>query len=121
MDPSGELLEVVTMPVRDYLKKRSDTIRCIITSLTDEENGGELYEELRRHDAKPLEEAELDSDDDEEPPTFDWMPPPSILKRRGVISGQVGRVTSGARRSGDILAMLVGITVVRIYLSTSIG
>lgn len=109
MDPSGELLEVATMPVRDYLKKRSDTIRCIITSLTDEENGGELYEELRRHDAKPLEEAELDSDDDEEPPTFDWMPPPSILKRRGVISGQVGRVTSGARRNGDILAMLVGI------------
>ena len=109
MDPSGELLEVVTMPVRDYLKKRSDTIRCIITSLTDEVNGGELYEELRRHDAKPLEEAELDSDDDEEPPSFDWMPPPSILKRRGVISGQVGRVTSGARRSGDILAMLVGI------------
>lgn len=109
MDPSGELLEVVTMPVRDYLRKRSDTIRCIITSLTDEDNGGELYEELRRHDAKPLEEAELDSEDDEEPPTFDWVPSPSILKRRGVISGQVGRVTSGARRSGDILAMLVGI------------
>jgi hypothetical protein len=30
MDPSGELLEVVTMPVRDYLKKQSYTIRCII-------------------------------------------------------------------------------------------
>ncbi|KAL3822906.1 hypothetical protein ACHAXA_010689 [Cyclostephanos tholiformis] len=109
MDPSGELLEVVTRPVRDYLRGRSDTIRCIITSLTDEENGGELYEELRRHDARPLEEAELDEDDDEEPPTFDWEPPPSILKRRGVITGQVGRVTSSSRRSGDILAMLVGI------------
>ena len=109
MDPSGELLQVVTQPVRDYLKGRSDTIRCIITSLTDEENGGELYEELRRHDAKPLEEAELDEEDEEEPPTFDWEPPPSILKRRGVITGQVGRVTSSSRRSGDILAMLVGI------------
>jgi anaphase-promoting complex subunit 2 len=77
--------------------------------LTDEENGGELYEELRRHDARPLEEAQLDEEDDEEPPTFDWEPPPSILKRRGVITGQVGRVTSSSRRSGDILAMLVGI------------
>lgn len=109
MDPSGELLQVVTQPVRDYLKGRADTIRCIITSLTDEENGGELYEELRRQDAKPLEEAQLDEEDDEEPPTFDWKPPPSILKRRGVLTGQVGRVTSSSIRSGDILAMLVGI------------
>ncbi|KAL3767505.1 hypothetical protein ACHAWU_000168 [Discostella pseudostelligera] len=109
MDPSGELLQVVTQPVREYLHGRTDTIRCIITSLTDEENGGELYEELRRHDAKPLEEAQLDEDDDDEPPTFDWEPLPSILKRRGVISGQVGRVASSSRRSGDILAMLVGI------------
>ncbi|KAL7554370.1 hypothetical protein ACHAWF_017822 [Thalassiosira exigua] len=108
MDPSGELLQVVTQPVREYLKGRSDTIRCIIKSLTDEE-GGELYEELRRQDAKPLEEAQLDEEDDEEPPTFDWEPPPSILKRRGVITGQVGRVTSSSRRAGDILAMLVGI------------
>ncbi|KAL9188455.1 hypothetical protein ACHAXT_006833 [Thalassiosira profunda] len=109
MDPSGELLEVVSQPVREYLKGRSDTIRCIITSLTDEENGGDLYEELRRQDAKPLEEAQLDEEDDEEPPTFDWEPPPSILKRRGVITGQVGRVTSSSRRTGDILSMLVGI------------
>ena len=109
MDPSGELLQVVTQPVRDYLKGRSDTIRCIITSLTDEEHGGDLYEELRRQDAKPLEEVQLDEEDEEEPPTFDWEPPPSILKRRGVITGQVGRVTSSSRRSGDILAMLVGI------------
>lgn len=109
MDPSGELLQVVTQPVQKYLHGRTDTIRCIITSLTDEENGGELYEELRRHDAKPLEEAQLDEEDDEEPPTFDWEPAPSILKGRGVISGQVGRVTSSSRRSGDILAMLVGI------------
>jgi anaphase-promoting complex subunit 2 len=109
MDPSGELLQFVTQPVREYLHSRTDTIRCIITSLTDEENGGELYEELRRHDAKPLEEAQLDEDDEEEPPTFDWEPLPSILKGRGVLSGQVGRVPSISRRSGDILAMLVGI------------
>ena len=91
MDPSGELLEVVSQPVREYLKGREDTIRCIVTSLTDEENGGELYEELKRQDAKPLDDAQmLDEEDEDEQPTFDWMPPPSILNRRGVISGQVG-------------------------------
>lgn len=109
MDPSGELLQVVTQPVREYLRGRADTVRCIITSLTDEEGGGDLYEELRRQDAKPLDEAQLDEEDDEEPPTFDWVPPPSILQRRGVITGQVGRVTSSSRRAGDILSMLVGI------------
>ena len=91
------------------IKGRADTVRCIITSLTDEEGGGELYEELRNKDARPLEEAQLDEEDEEEPPTFDWEPPRSILERRGVLTGQVGRVASGARRRGDILSMLVGI------------
>ena len=109
MDPSGELLQVVTQPVRDYLRGREDCVRCIITSLTDEESGGDLYEELKRQDAKPLEEAQLDEEDEEEPPSFDWQPPPSILQRRGVITGQVGRVSSSSRRAGDILSMLVGI------------
>jgi anaphase-promoting complex subunit 2 len=109
MDPSGELLQVVTAPVREYLRGRDDCVRCIITSLTDEEGGGELFEELKRQDAKPLEEAQLDEEDEEEPPTFEWQPPPSILQRRGVITGQVGRVASSSRRSGDILSMLVGI------------
>ncbi len=111
IDPnSGELLQVVTRPIREYLRGRKDTVRCIVTSLTDEENGGDLYEELKRQDAKPLEEAQLDEEDEEEEvPTLEWMPPPSILQRRGVITGEVGRVSSTSRRSGDILSMLVGI------------
>ena len=106
---SGELLHVVTKPIREYLRDREDTIRCIVTSLTEEETGGELYAELRNNvdAAKPLEEGELD--DDEEMPTFDWVPPPSILKRRGVLSGRVGTVGSSSRRVGDLLSMLVGI------------
>jgi anaphase-promoting complex subunit 2 len=76
--------------VREYLCDREDTVRCIISSMMDEESGGELYEELRRQDVKPLEEAQLDEEEDEEMPTFDWMPPPLILQRRGVISGKIG-------------------------------
>ncbi|KAL3805015.1 hypothetical protein HJC23_003243 [Cyclotella cryptica] len=107
MDASGELLHVVTRPVREYLRGREDTVRCIITSLTEEE--GDLYEELQRQDARPLEEAQLQDLEDEDPPTFDWEPPPSILQRRGVITGRLGQVGSSSKRAGDILSMLVGI------------
>jgi len=43
LDPSGICLEQVGEPVRAYLRKRNDAIRCIITSLTSDE---ELAEEL---------------------------------------------------------------------------
>ncbi|KAL3941333.1 MAG: hypothetical protein SGARI_000638, partial [Bacillariaceae sp.] len=70
LDPSDQLLPEVAGPVRSYLRKRQNTVRCIITSLTDSEMGGDLYEELRRQDARPLEEVQVDSDDDEEEPTM---------------------------------------------------
>ena len=37
LDPSGVTLESVSEPVRAYLKARSDTVRQIVTSLTDPE------------------------------------------------------------------------------------
>lgn len=102
IDPSDRLLEVVTEPVRSYLRGRNDTVRCIITSLTDAEVGGDLYEELRRQDAKPLETVCDDSDDEEECPTFDWQPAPSITSPKGSFLG-------GGKSGGDILSMLVSI------------
>jgi len=103
IDPSDRLLEVVTEPVRSYLRGRNDTVRCIITSLTDAEVGGDLYEELRRQDAKPLESVHDDSDDEEECPTFDWQPAPSIMNPKGSFLG------GGKAEGGDILSMLVSI------------
>ena len=79
IDPSDGLLDVVAEPVRSYLRGRNDTVRCIVTSLTDEKAGGDLYEELRRQDARPLEQAQLDSDDEGDAPDYDWSPPPSCL------------------------------------------
>jgi hypothetical protein len=75
IDPSDRLLDVVTDPVRTYIRGRSGTARCIITSLTDEEAGGDLYEELRRQDARRLEQEQLDSDDETEPPDLEWVTP----------------------------------------------
>jgi len=72
-------------------------------SLTDAEVGGDLYEELRRQDAKPLETVQDDSDDEESCPTFDWQPAPSISNPKGSFLG-------GAKAGGgDILSMLVSI------------
>mmetsp|Transcript_5925 Transcript_5925/g.16663 ORF Transcript_5925/g.16663 Transcript_5925/m.16663 type:complete len:771 (+) Transcript_5925:2-2314(+) len=104
IDPSDGLLDVVAEPVRSYLRGRNDTVRCIVTSLTDEKAGGDLYEELRRQDARPLEQAQLDSDDEGDAPDYDWSPPPSLFKQRGTM-GYVSQ--SGG--TGDILSMLVGI------------
>lgn len=48
LDPSGLILQLVTEPVRRYLKSRSDTVRCIVTALTDEEHNSELNREMIR-------------------------------------------------------------------------
>lgn len=45
LDPSGLILQLVAEPVRKYLKSRDDTVRCIITALTDEKDS-ELKKEM---------------------------------------------------------------------------
>jgi anaphase-promoting complex subunit 2 len=119
-----------TEPVRSYLRHyRNDTVRCILTSLTNhnsqssssmpnpEGNTHVLYQELRRQDTKPLEYVVTggeDAEDDEgECPTLDWQPRPSIhsyahhqqQQQRYHRSSSSG----GTSKDSDILAMLVGI------------
>jgi len=71
IDPTDVLLRAVAEPVRIYLKNRSDTVRCIVTSLTDENGEGELSKELRMQGAKPLDNVG-DDDDDENPDGDDF-------------------------------------------------
>lgn len=111
---ADRLLSFTTEPVRAYLRGRSDTVRCIITSLTDAEAGGDLYQELRRQDAKPLENVAMDSDDEDECPTMQWQPPPSLLINQRSNFRLLGTSSrqSNTRENGDecdILAMLVSI------------
>lgn len=49
---TGFLLDVVGDPVRQYLRGRKDTIRCIVSRLTDDpaEGGESLLEELEAAD-----------------------------------------------------------------------
>lgn len=47
LDQSGVLLEMVGEPVKEYLRGRDDTVRCIVSSLTEDSNN-ELAEELNK-------------------------------------------------------------------------
>ena len=83
LDPTGVLLESVSEPVKDYLRERHDTVRCIVGSLTDD-TSSDLFEELGRGEAKPIEHD--DSDDENEnfgndsgslgERAGEWMPDP---------------------------------------------
>lgn len=118
IDPADSLLEKVTQPVRSYLRSRSDTVRCIVTSLTDEEEGGDLYEELRREGARPLENnAQSEYSDDEDyddmmPPDPNWLPAPKhncfSFPHLASHNYQQSSQSNGNNKS-DILSMLVGI------------
>lgn len=70
IDPTGVFLEAVGEPIRDYLRGRKDTIKCIVTMLTDGSGGNStgagnsgdsLLEELNR-DAENQESADYDDD-----------------------------------------------------------
>ena len=63
LEKSGILLQTVTEPVKEYLRKgRQDTVRCVITSLI-EETPSDLSEELARSEAINAEEAERKQDE----------------------------------------------------------
>lgn len=69
IDPAGVFLEAVGEPIREYLRGRKDTIKCIVTMLTDGTggnnngtgNGDSLLEELNR-DEENQESTGLDDD-----------------------------------------------------------
>jgi len=112
IDPTDCLLDHVSHDVKSYLRERGDTVRCIISSLTDEAAlGGELYEELQRQDdVRPLEEAHYDSDEEEEMPGMDWNPTPSLYYQRTSGIGVEDDVSDKAsEKAADLLSMLVSI------------
>lgn len=49
LDPSGVILENVSEPVRDCLRRRTDTVRCIVSEIT---GGGDLFDELERSSSR---------------------------------------------------------------------
>lgn len=94
LDSSNILLNYCANPIRKYLVCRKDTIRCIVSSLT--EGRDDLKDELREGGSL---EFVLDSDDDTEAPDCSWNPPQRALDFPG---------GSGSQEK-DIIALLVSI------------
>ncbi|KAL3501441.1 hypothetical protein ACH5RR_035890 [Cinchona calisaya] len=113
IDPAGVFLEVVGEPIREYLKGRKDTVKCIVTMLTDGtggsnsvsgSSGDSLLEELNR-DEENQENTNVDDDvntDDKQAwiNAQSWEPDPV---EADPLKG------SRNRRKVDILGMIVGI------------
>ncbi|KAI9139125.1 hypothetical protein BKA69DRAFT_1030788, partial [Paraphysoderma sedebokerense] len=96
LDPSGIVLDKIATPIRQYLRDREDTVKCILTSLLDETQG-DLFEELGKGG-----EIEMDADD-LHIDNFDddnWQPDP--------IDITVDKKTK-SHRSHDIISSLVNI------------
>ncbi|KAJ3093051.1 Anaphase-promoting complex subunit 2 [Quaeritorhiza haematococci] len=92
LDRSGILVEKTTKQVRNYLRKREDTIRCIITTLIDDSHT-ELLEEMRDH-AMSL------SDEDELRAYETWVPIPKDPEIKAIDVSQ---------RASDIFGTLINI------------
>ncbi|KAI4373861.1 hypothetical protein MLD38_011927 [Melastoma candidum] len=113
IDRTGIFLEEVGEPIREYLRGRKDTIKCIVTMLTDGASGSangsvnagdSLLEELNR-DEEGQEKADLEdgfNSDDKQAwaSAMCWEPDPA---EADPLKG------SRNQRKVDILGMIVGI------------
>nr|XP_043606823.1 anaphase-promoting complex subunit 2 [Erigeron canadensis] len=113
IDPAGVFLEAVGEPIREYLRGRKDTIKCIVTMLTDGTGGNNsgpgntgdsLLEELNR-DEENQESTPLDDDitTDDKQAWIDvqrWEPDP--VEADPLKGSRYGRKV-------DVLGMVVGI------------
>lgn len=79
LDPTGVSLSKLNPNIKNYLKKRSDGIKCIINGLIDEENGSELHEELMNQ-----EHVDSDSDSENENWTPESLYPNPLIEEKGI-------------------------------------
>jgi len=97
VDPRGVLLEAISGPIKEYLKSRKDTIRCIVTALTED---SDLQHELGDVAGKGGEfvDFDFDSDDSYDSDPENWEPEP--------IDADPLKPT---KKHQDIIIMLIGI------------
>ncbi|CAG9761203.1 unnamed protein product [Ceutorhynchus assimilis] len=101
LDPTGLLLETVTYPIHQYLRSREDTVRCVVSSLT-EEGPNDLAEELNRGEA--VDENAPVNEGDEHWET--WTPDPIDAVSS---SKKASKDSTINHRTADIISMLVNI------------
>ena len=94
--PTIEVLESISEPIKIELRQRTDTFRCIITSIAEDK---ELYQLLDIRQKSIYEHDEFSSDEDEAT-AEEWKPIP----RKAVKS-----VISALNKKSDIVSMLINI------------
>ncbi|XP_034109479.1 anaphase-promoting complex subunit 2 [Drosophila nasuta] len=100
LDNTGVILEIVTAPIKDYLRKRNDTVRRVVTGLT-EEGPTDLSEELAKGELiKDGKDAGLNEFSNWE----NWEPDPF-----GIDPDVLQMNNSKIIRSADIISMVVDI------------
>jgi anaphase-promoting complex subunit 2 len=94
--PTIEVLESVSVPLKEELRKRSDTFKCIIKSISEDP---ELYSLL---DIKQscVKEVEDFSSDEDEAAAAEWNPIPRSVVRSAI---------SSINKRNDIVSMLINI------------
>lgn len=100
IDSSGAILNIVAEPIRDYLRGRKDTTRCIVTMLTDGEDEQSLLDELGNMQGQTdaVDFDGLDADEQAIEEAERWQP--NTL--------ETARMTD-EQKTGDVINMLVGI------------
>uniref|UniRef100_A0AAG5DBB4 Anaphase-promoting complex subunit 2 n=1 Tax=Anopheles atroparvus TaxID=41427 RepID=A0AAG5DBB4_ANOAO len=98
-DPSGVLLRTITMPVKEYLRGRPETVRCIVTSLTGDSTSDLAEELVKSETAKPKEGT---NDNLEETDWENWNPDPVNVAPATLQCDWTDKTT-------DIIAMVVDI------------
>ncbi len=96
IDASDLLLSFVGAPVREYLRRRKDTVRCVVSTLL-QGRSSELHSEMRK--GTSLEYAP-DEDDEDRGPGVDWQP-----RQRDPDLADVSSKGTGL----DVLALLISI------------
>jgi anaphase-promoting complex subunit 2 len=92
IDPTDVLLEAMSSPIREYLKKRKDTVQCVVAAFV-KESWEDIIEAFRQ---KPLAPEDVDP--------YSWVPEP--ITPEPVI---VARAVAQQPRAADIVSLLEGL------------
>lgn len=79
IDPNGVIFDKITLPIKNYLLTRNDTLRCIIIHLTED---GENYTQLIKQVVKIPSKEHFDdmSSDEDEQAAEKWQVLPLVHK-----------------------------------------
>lgn len=99
LDKTGVLLQTVIEPVKEYLRNRQDTVRCVVAGLIDDDGPTDLADELARSETVKTEETAGQDD------MTNW----EKWKPDDIESENAIQHTGGKNRPSDIISMVVDI------------